>query len=265
MSNNFKYRVSIVAIIKNEAAYIEEWVKYHLVVGIDHFYIFDNGSTDGTLELLEPYIRNNKITLIDFPGFRMQIKAYNTAIRKFKNESKYIAFIDADEFIFPHDKKDICEIVDSHLTGFRNGGLVVNWRMFGSSGHEKKPDGYVIENYLYRANDKNGEGNQCIKSIVNPRKVLWFHNPHYPVYYPFVYAVSEKNKKVKKWENYDECIKEIQLNHYFTKSKEEWIKRRGVARADTGTKRQMDEFYKHDNNDIYDDRMLDYVGLMKKL
>ena len=264
MKKEFKYKVSIVAIIKNEAPYIEEWIKYHLIIGVEHFYIFDNGSTDGTLKIMKPYIDDNIITLINFPGFKMQIKAYNTAIKKFKNYTKYMAFIDADEFIYPHDKKSVLEILEKHLTKFNYGGLAVNWRMFGSSGHEKKPNGYVISNYLYRADDKTGAGNECIKSIVNPRKVLFFHNPHYPIYFPLFYSISEKNKRVRKWKNHDDHIDEIQLNHYFTKSKEEWITRRSVARADTGTKRQMEEFYKHDNNDIYDEGMLYYAELLNK-
>ena len=32
----------------------------------------------------------------------------------------------------------------------------VNWAMFGTSGHEKKPEGLVIENYLWRCSEPEG-------------------------------------------------------------------------------------------------------------
>jgi hypothetical protein len=61
--------------------------------------------------------------------------------------------------------------------------------------------------------------------------------------------------------------KHIRINHYFTKSKEEWIERRSRGKADTtdrNEKRSLDEFYEHDHNDIYDPIMLPYVKIIKK-
>jgi hypothetical protein len=41
-------RVGIVAIAKNEARFLLEWVAFHRAVGIRHFFIVDNGGDDGT-------------------------------------------------------------------------------------------------------------------------------------------------------------------------------------------------------------------------
>ena len=60
---------------------------------------------------------------------------------------------------------------------------------------------------------------------------------------------------------------QIKINHYFTKSREEWVRRRSMGKADTRNRnnvRTMEEFYMHDNNDIYDDSMLYYVKKMKQ-
>ena len=35
---NFKYKLAVTAIIKNEGRYIEEWIKYHVLVGVEKFY-----------------------------------------------------------------------------------------------------------------------------------------------------------------------------------------------------------------------------------
>ena len=59
----------------------------------------------------------------------------------------------------------------------------------------------------------------------------------------------------------------LRINHYFTKSKEEWISRRSQGRADTASLpdiRTLDEFYAHDNNDIYDQIGKFYANLITK-
>lgn len=49
--------LAIVAIIKNEGQYIEEWLRYHIVAGVQKFFLYDNDSSDNTREILEKYIR----------------------------------------------------------------------------------------------------------------------------------------------------------------------------------------------------------------
>ena len=142
-----------------------------------------------------------------------------------------------------------------------------NWRMFGSSGLVEKPKyGGVLENFLYRASE-NGRGNDCIKTIVNPRKVYRWEHAHYPTYIYGIHSIDEKGNIVKGWSHKALDIETIRINHYFTKSKEEWIQRRKGGKADTKDRtdiRTIEEFYLHDNNDIYDDGMLFYVEEMKK-
>lgn len=91
------------------------------------------------LEVLKPYVEAGKVTVIDFPGRKMQIPAYYDAMDRFRNEAKYIAVIDGDEFLMPVQKgKLLAEVVDEILAKDRFAGAVaVNWRMYGSSGHEK--------------------------------------------------------------------------------------------------------------------------------
>ena len=58
----------------------------------------------------------------------------------------------------------------------------------------------------------------------------------------------------------------IRINHYFTKSYDEWMIRRSRPKADykdVNAKRTIEEFYEHDNNDIYDDGMLEYSIKLK--
>jgi glycosyltransferase involved in cell wall biosynthesis len=135
--------LSIVAIAKNEGSYILEWVSYHKAIGVDHIYIYDNGSTDSTVNVIRKFIDDGYVTLIEYPGDKMQLKAYNNAIDTFANNSAYIAFIDCDEFLVADgDIKSKVECIFN--TNHKVGSVTLNWAMFGSDGYESRPEGLVI-------------------------------------------------------------------------------------------------------------------------
>lgn len=62
----FDNELGIAVIIKNEGPYIEEWVRYHLLVGAGIIYIYDNESTDNTRQILEPYINSGKVVYLEY-------------------------------------------------------------------------------------------------------------------------------------------------------------------------------------------------------
>ena len=80
--------------------------------------------------------------------------------------------------------------------------------------------------------------------------------------------MDENGNIVDGWNHPNAEIQKIRINHYFTKSKEEWIERRKIGKADAKDRtkiRSLEEFQLHDNNDIFDDGMLYYVDKMKTL
>jgi len=140
-SSSQKYDLSVVCIIKNEGRYIEEWIQFHKLVGVQHFYIYDNDSDDNTKELLTPWIENGDITYTFWPGKGRQLDAYNDTLRRYRNDSKYLAVIDADEFLMPINKVDIKERLDEIISSNSHaGGVAINWCMFGSSGLIARPE-----------------------------------------------------------------------------------------------------------------------------
>lgn len=156
---NKKYKLAIVAIGKNESEYIVEWCAFHKIVGVSHIYLYDNDSTDGMTELLQPFVEEGFVTLIYFPGQRRQLPAYNDALRKFGKDCKWMAFIDCDEFLMPEKKDDnMSDILEAFVSKDKNvGGIAVNWCMYGSSGYEKKPQGLLTEKFVMRAKLNGGE------------------------------------------------------------------------------------------------------------
>ena len=89
------HNLSICAIFKNEAKFLKEWIEYHRLVGVDHFYLYDNGSTDRFKEILNPYIKDKTVTLIYWPeraddtseekafawALSTQVPAYENAVK----------------------------------------------------------------------------------------------------------------------------------------------------------------------------------------
>jgi hypothetical protein len=164
----------------------------------------------------------------------MQSPAYNDAIKKYKYKTKWLAIIDADEFIIPISKVTLNE----YLKDFEDyPALGVNWVMYDSNGHIKKPDGLVIENYTRTYKDSNASKNLYIKSIVNPRKVKYCDNPHNLEYMNNQKAVNENLIPIKSYCSFTEknSVKTIRINHYYSKSRNEYIAKRNRG----------DVFYNH--------------------
>lgn len=126
-----KYCVSVCAIFRDESIYLKEWIEYHLVIGVEHFYLYNNFSIDNYRESLDAYIDKGLVTLIDWPFKLAQMEAYADCVDKYSDETNWIGFIDLDEFIVPNK----FDTISKSLKKFRNRPLViVNWRFFGTSG-----------------------------------------------------------------------------------------------------------------------------------
>jgi hypothetical protein len=223
--------LSIVAIMKNEAPYIQEWIEFHKLVGVERFYLYDNESTDNTKEILKPYIDEGVVVYKYVEGKCKQVACYNDAIYKYQNQSRWIAFIDLDEFIVPVKGKNIPQLLKRYE---KYPAVGVNWVMFDSNGHDKKPDGLVIENYTNREKRLKDISNKHIKSIVNPKEVLRYEI-HFGYYKNSNYAVDTNCKKIKLFKKLPLYLYHVafaftkknlhnvmRINHYHTKSREEY-------------------------------------------
>src|ERR1700761_5176203 len=102
-------RIAICAIFRDEARYLLEWLAFHRCVGVDHFVLYDNGSTDGGSDLIRQSSLASRVTLIDWPGTGMQIPAYQDFCDKYAAKFDWAAIIDVDEFIVPMSGMSIRE------------------------------------------------------------------------------------------------------------------------------------------------------------
>ena len=269
--NLFLHDLAVVSIMKNEGHYVKEWLDYHLLAGVDHFFIYDNGSPDNQSEVIQPYIDAGLVTYIDYPGKARQYEAYNAAARDYKFFCRYMAFIDGDEFIFPKIADNIVEAVDEILADKPNAGaLAVNIFGFGSN-YQDKADltKGILERFTRRQPiddtdimKESGLHGGCahVSSITNPRRIDFFFNPHFAMYFKPYYAVNENGGRVEFFSNYPPTVAKIVMHHYSSKSREEYENkvRRGTADAYYNVYKLAN--YTHDtkSNEVFDDSILKY-------
>lgn len=264
---SYKYHLSIVAIAKNESEYIGEWLVFHKLIGVEKVYLYDNDSTDNMRDVLEPYIADGFVVYNEVHGKRRQFDAYDDALRRYGHLTKYMAFIDCDEFMMPLDsEKSLLEIVESIFVKDENaGGIGMNWCIFGSSGYKTKPaEGLVMENYT-RHSVVSHERNYTIKTIVKPTCVIRFSHPHYPEYKPGFYGINLEGEIILNWWNKISEYTGIRLNHYYCKSWEEYVKRNALGKPDRLGMSPVEQFYKDDRNEVLDESILIYANDVKNL
>ncbi len=222
-----KYYVSIGAIFKNESPYIQEWIEYNHAIGIDHFYMYDNNSSDDFLSVLQPYIETGLVTLIPWKKDHAQMEAYADMVKRFSGETNWIGFIDLDELIVPIKQNNIKDFL---LPFEKNrGSVLIYWKMFTSSGKlERNPHGFFSEDFIVCWPKLMNIGkcfyNTAYEFVPEYEKNKTFHHMLYTRYNnSFFPPVNAEDNVCIKGINRLTNESSIQINHYFTKSYSEYI------------------------------------------
>lgn len=262
--DNPKVYLSIVAILKNEAPYIKEWIEYHKIVGVERFYLYDNDSTDNVREVLQSYIDSGIVCYHKVSGSVVQNKVYRDAIYKYKDQTRWMAAIDLDEFIVPIEKDNLPNLLSDYE---QYPGLCVNWCMFDSNGFDNPPKengGLVTANYLRVYADEGCKVNRHVKTIFDPKRVVSMNNPHFCYYKDRAYPVNEKFEKIKGPFSDKHVSSKIVINHYFCKSKTEYINKIMRGRATKQAKREYNDNDLNFSDWKYDYRIQKYVKKLKE-
>jgi hypothetical protein len=220
--------VAIVAIARREHPYIREFIEVHRRLGVTGFYIYDNG-LPGDEPLTQTLAGVPGVHVINFPGETMQMPAYAHFIHTVlpMAPEEWFAVLDVDEFLVPVQHKTLPAFLKEygHL-----GAIGVNWRMFMTDGHVHKPEGGVVSNYV------RSRFNIHIKTLSHRSQLtLPINNVH---------NVSGACRRLDGTLiigafNHNDQTDIIRINHYFSKSWQEFAEKVRRGRADTGMMRRV--------------------------
>lgn len=243
-------KVCLCCIAKNENRYIREYIEYYRNLGFCHVHIIDNNDPDGERfeDVISDYIESGYVSIKNARGLKKhQCVAYRLFYDKHHKEYDYIAFFDCDEYLVLNQDKTIQEYLGRSI--FDDAQVIqITWRMFGDNGHIRYEDKPMYERFKVPMEiDHKRHKKEHIKSIVrcdlDPGYVI-FHNPH-TVSRITLYVVNNEGERVINTYEQEMSYGLAQLNHYYTKSLEEWLWRYKRGRADIIDPRTFDDFVKN--------------------
>jgi hypothetical protein len=260
-------KVGLSAIIKDRGPYIQEWVAFHAMVGVEKFYLYTHKCTDDTVEKikkLQKYYDIKSFTVSDVAK-TPQFDAYRHAYQTFNHEIDWMAFIDGDEFLFSPISLDIRVQLEKYSYK-RMSALAVYWSCFGSGGHINEPKGLIIENFIYRS-DLKFHKNQHIKSIVMGRQgpAVKINDPHV---FETTYGTFDELLRPIYWGKPDcePSHQYLRINHYVTQSRNYYMNiKMQTTRPDNGQLRDEAYWDEHDKNDICDQSLDKLIPDLKKI
>jgi hypothetical protein len=151
-----KYALAIATIFRDESRYMREWLEYHLMVGVGHFFLLQNdepGSPEHARAraLLAPYAAAGLVTVEDHtdrtPSW--QLLGWARLMNSFGTLCDWVALIDLDVFMNPVGGDSVRDVVARYdLPGVA--GLAAYYCTFGDSGLAEPP-ALQIESFVMRA------------------------------------------------------------------------------------------------------------------
>jgi Glycosyltransferase family 92 len=218
--------VSVVAILRWEEPFVEEWIAYHRLLGVEHFWLYNDDPQCPLSTLLKPYADFVSVTpwAQDSTQAAMknrQLAAYRDALPRVT--TKWVAFIDGDEFIVLRKHRTLPEFLDTFADP---AAILLSWHVFGHCGHYSNPPGLITKSLTRR---KASPGRQ-FKAVTRLQAIASIESVHSCVLKEGETEVDANNRKYSP-ELYPGKTDIAHINHYVCRSFENWMSR--VKRGDT--------------------------------
>lgn len=219
------YKLAIVSMFKNTAPYMKEWIEYHRLVGVDHFWLYNDASSDHWDEVLQSYIEEGIVEVFDWPATKPwwvddQVRAFQDGLSRALGKTDWVALIDQDEFLLPMQENSVVDCLNEHFS--HASAVYVNWRCFGTSQVTLKENEPMLQRLISCApkfHSSSGVG----KSIVRPEHVLidavWYVH-HCPLIDEAIFLNGDGSQTLKKitWDDWhtDAQLHDtfLRINHY---------------------------------------------------
>lgn len=225
-----QYQVAACLLIKDEGRYLPEWLAWHVGQGVEHFYIYDNGSAVPVAQSV-PEEYSGMVTVVDFPPPRKhtQMEAYADCLARFGGEAVWIAFLDTDEFLRVVDGRPLPEFLEDYPEA---DAVLAKWVVYNAGGQLEDTGGPVRERFTTTTDLYPYAMPQC-KSIVRAERVetMGAHGPIATQH--SLWVVNENHQRVRQGAGELPAGK-IVVDHYFTRSYAEWREKMARGSCDPG-------------------------------
>ncbi len=247
----------ILTVIKNEQEYLDEWIKYHLDLGIGHIFILEDIDSDSHKGITDKYgdkvSLNSVWSVLDEKARKeakevKELNKYSVQHLYFRNGLKYLQkhysdkytwcfIIDNDEFITLQEPYEAIPDVLSEFKDYE--AVILSWKCFGASRRVYKPN-YSEKGVVETFTDESSA------SIPNQVKTCYKLKTFKD---EFLYSLHCPTDKCN-WCNTDfskskaATYNKIYLRHYITKSWEEYVWKRKTRGFVWGRERDFDFFFK---------------------
>lgn len=222
-----EYQIASMVRVRNEEPFIAEWIVHHLMVGIEHFYVYDNASTDRTYEVLKPFIDRGVVTHIPWDKRPITPSAELDFFRRYAHQSTWVAFFDSDEFLEVRCDRSLVDILDAHTAP----AIAVNWRLYGSSWKRQVPRNGVLQNLQHCEEVPE----RTIKVIARSSQVAALRNPH-NFYYKRgrIAKTAEGSRVYGSFAEYDASM-QLELRHFVYRGDEDYVRKNSKRHAATAS------------------------------
>lgn len=214
---------AICCLARDEEAYIDEWVDYHLALGFSEIFIYDNSvRLDDELESWKKYRRlgDSRINIIPWPGSGQQYPSYLDCAKKaILYNHTWAAFFDIDEFLVLRKHRNVLSFLEEFC---QSGAISVNWFFFGSNNFST----YWPEPVTKRFNMRLQQPDHFVKSIVKLSDMNFDVPLDDPHYFHLIEGTTQRdtnnNKSNFGSNNANGPVNIAVIHHYWTKSRKEF-------------------------------------------
>ena len=210
-------RFGVVAIARNEAPYLLQWIAHYRILGFEQITIYDNQSNDGSSRILAPLARAGIINAVYWTDRdNRQRRAYNNAVRRLGPYVEWCLFVDLDEFLV----LDPGLTLDDILPGSPEiSAIGIPWRMFGSGGQRNRGSDLVVERFTKAAPTFH----RLVKSLARLRDVTQM-DIHIPK--RIAGRITDLRGLPLDLQTPRTEASAARINHYFNRSWEEFLYKR---------------------------------------
>jgi hypothetical protein len=164
-----RYFLGILAVMRNEAPIIREWMETHIQEGVQQFFIIDHQSTDNWQERVRDFIDRGFVTAVYATGTNLDDVRADHAHPALAS-CEWLLVVDLDEFTYARGAETIASFLRT-LPG-DVAQVKIPWLMFGTSGNQQQPKSIV--KHCRRREDiaNHTEGRWHAKSAIRPARLL---------------------------------------------------------------------------------------------